>query len=208
MSKRIIEFGCASLLALMTAQAALAQEGMPRRKPGLWDLTLEMQMRPGVPMKSQQCVDAASDDAMQRRAMSGGDEHAQCSQKSLKRSAGALEMQAECTSAEGKTFIDSRMSGDFNSHYSMENKLRYEPPRHGMKETTMKIVASHAGACPAGMKPGDVRMLGMTLPGGAPGRPGGPPGGMPGGIDPSQLKGMSPEELKKWAEQMKKAQGN
>ncbi len=195
-----------TLITLVVLQACIpstwAQDAPPKRKAGLWEMSMEMAMRPGAPMKSQQCVDEASDADMQRRALAGGDRQAECKQSAFKRVAGGYEMQAECSSAEGKTLVLSKASGDMNSRYQVENHIRFDPPRHGLSETRMTIQASHAGACPAGMKAGEVRMAGMpAMPGGR------PAGGMPGGVDPSQLKGMSPDELRKWAEEMKKASG-
>jgi hypothetical protein len=62
----------------------------------------------------------------------------------------------------------------------------------------MGMQAKYAGACPADMKPGDIRTGGMAI---SPSQPG---GAMPG-MDMSKLRNMSPEERKQMMEQMRNA---
>lgn len=173
------------LAALLGCGAALAQD-LPARKAGLWEMQTQMQGMPGG-MGMRHCVDAKTDADLQRRAMAG-EEGEKCTQKSFRRTGAGFEMEAECVSAQGKTFVKSVASGDFNANYSVDSKARFEPPRHGMREASMKMSARHLGACPAGMAPGQVRMMGMA--GGAP-----------------DMKGMSPEQMQKMAEEMQKAMG-
>ena len=170
--------------SLLATAGALAQD-MPSRKAGLWEMQTRMQGMPGG-MGMQHCVDAKTDADLQRRAMSG-EEGEKCVQKSFRRTPGGYETEAECVSAQGKTFIKSIAGGDFNTGYSVDSKARFEPPRHGMREASMKMNARHLGACPAGMAPGQMRMMGMA--------------GMP------NMKGMSPEQMQKMAEEMQKSMG-
>ena len=174
-----------AMAALLVAGAAAAQD-LPSRKTGLWEMQMQMQGMPGG-MGSQHCIDAKTDADLQRRAMSG-EEGEKCALKSSRRTAKGYEMEAECSSAQGKTFVKSVASGDFNAAYRVDTTARFEPPRHGMRDAQMVINARHAGACPAGMQPGQVRMAGM--------------GGMP------SMQGMSPEQMKKMAEDMQRAMGS
>ncbi|MEY8875513.1 MAG: hypothetical protein AB9M60_03315, partial [Leptothrix sp. (in: b-proteobacteria)] len=100
-----------------------------------------------------------------------------------------VEVEADCTSSEGRQHILTRATGDFSKSYTVDSHVTFDPPRHGMNEATMKISATHAGACPAGMSPGQVRMAGMP------------------GFDPKAMQGMTPEQLQKMAEEMKKNAG-
>lgn len=188
----------AALVLTSLSLPTLAQD-LPKRKPGLWDLTMQMQGMPGGGMKSQQCVDEKTDAEMQRKALSG-DDKMKCTQTSMKRTAGGFEMESECTSTEGKAFIKAKSNGDFNSRYTVDTNMRFEPPRHGMQTMQASVTATHAGACPAGMAPGQMRMGGMSMNPGA-------PTAQPGALDPNALKGMTPEQLRKMAEEMKKASG-
>lgn len=184
-------------LSVLTIDAH-AQEGMPKRKAGLWEVAMQMPAAPGQPggpaISSKQCVDAKSDEDMQRKALAGNDQKAQCKQVSSKRISGGLEIEAECKSDEGTTKVLSRITGDMQSNYTVDNTMTFTPPRHGMSTAKMTMKASHRGACPAGMKPGDVQMGAMAMPGGM-------------AIDIEKLKKMSPEEQQKWAEQMQKSMG-
>lgn len=190
------------LLALMGAAAAQAQD-MPQRKPGLWEMTMTLKGQPGAMPGSQQCVDARTDADLQRKGMSG-DGRERCTMKTMKRTADGFEMHSECTGPEGRSTVVARGSGDFQTRYQVATQVVFDPPRHGMKQAEMNIAARHAGACPAGMKPGDVRVAGMSMPAG--GAPGQAPG-LPPGLPPEALKGMSPEQMRQLAEQLKKAQG-
>lgn len=200
------------VLGGMAGTVAVAQEGLPKRKPGLWEMAMQMDGAPaGMPqMKTQQCVDAASDEAMQRRGMAGGDGQSECKQTSIKRIAGGVEVAAECTGKDGKTSVVSKVTGDMNASYIADSTMKFTPPRHGMSQMHMVVKSTYAGACPAGMKPGEVRVGGMSF---NPATQGGPAGaggaGAPAGqgaIDPNAIRNMSPEERAKFIEQMKKLQ--
>lgn len=188
-------------IVLAAAAAPAAAQDLPKRKPGLWELTMQMQGMPGGGMKSQQCIDEKTDAEMQRKALSG-DDKMKCTQTSMKRNTGGFEMESECTSAEGKAFVKAKANGNFDSRYTVDTQMRFEPPRHGMQAMQMSVTATFSGACPAGFAPGQMRMGGMTMnPGQA------APTTQPGAIDPNALKGMSPEQMRKMLEDMKKAAG-
>lgn len=178
-----------ALLALAVPAAGALAQDLPARKAGLWDVTMTMPGMPG-PMGAQHCVDPATDAAMQRQAMQA-DPSQKCTQKSFKRTATGYEIEAECVSAEGKAAMTMRVAGDFSKAYEMDSTMRFDPPRRGQREMTMKTTARHAGACPAGMAPGQIRMAGMPGMGGGSGK-------MPGGMTPEQMKQMA-EEMKKGA---------
>ncbi len=189
---------CVWAFCACAAIAAQAQD-LPQRKAGLWGMTMHTAGMPGGGMQSQQCIDAKTDAQMQSRAMSG-DPKERCTQKSLQRIAGGVEIEAECTSPEGRTLVHSRATGDFGKNYTMDTKITFDPPRDGMGGTSVKISAQYLGECPAGMAPGQVRMAGATS------RAGGA-GAMPPGIDPKAMQGMTPEQLRQMAEEMKKSAG-
>lgn len=186
--------GYFAMVVLAAGACGMAQaEDLPKRKSGLWDFTMQMEGMPaGMPgMKSQHCVDEKSDQEMQRKAMTNADPKQQCTQGSPRRISGGVEVETTCKSEEGSMRMVSRITGDMSTNYSIDSTMKFTPPRHGMSESRMQIKASHAGACPAGMKPGEVRMGGMSF------------NPAQGSMD---MKNMDPEALKKWAEQMGKGQ--
>lgn len=183
---------CLSMLLLSLIGTGAMADDLPARKPGLWEMSMQMAGMPGGGMKSQQCVDARTDAELQRQAMNG-DDRMQCTQTVMRRISGGVEFEADCTVPEGKAHLKARATGDFSRSYTVDNLITFDPPQHGMREAKMKITASHVGACPTGMAPGQVRMNGM--------------GGLPGGLDPQAIQGMTPEQLREMAEQMKKNMG-
>lgn len=187
----------ACAVALCTT-AVLAQD-LPRRKPGLWEVAMELPGRAGTPMTSQQCVDDKTDALAQRRAFDDAAD-ARCQHKVTRRSGDGMEADYTCTSRRGKTSGTMKLTGSMDSRYTMENHMRFDPPRRGTSEATFKMQAEWKGACPADMKPGEMRMTGM------------PGGQRPGRAEraASGARGMSPEQmqqLQQMMEQMKKQRG-
>ncbi len=178
---------CSSFVAWSVPAAA---QDFPKRKPGLWEMSMQMQ---GHEVNTKQCVDEQSDAEMHRKAFSGGnDAKTQCKQLSNKKIAGGMEIEAECKHEDGGTVRSLvRITGDMQTNYAMENDMTFTPPRNGMSKARMSVKGTHRGACPAGMKGGDVQTATM-----------GGPGGMT--VDIEKLKKMSPEERQKWVEQMQK----
>lgn len=150
-------------LALMPL-LALAQEGMPHRKPGLWETTMQMPGRPGT-MTAQHCIDAKTDEQAQRKALEQ-DAGARCVQRNVKRSAGSYEAEYSCQGPRGKTEGRMSLKGDFDTRYTMRNDMRFDPPRGGRSEASMTMEGQWKGVCPPDMKPGEMRMNGMPGPGG------------------------------------------
>ena len=198
MKTRVLASLTAALLAGALLPAA-AQDKLPKRKAGLWEVTMQSpaqgQGQAMPPMKTQQCIDDKTDEEMQRKAMSDPNARMQCKQTAMRRLSNGVEVEMDCSGQDGKMHSVSRMTGDMNSNYTVDMRTTFSPPRHGVSEMKMTMTARHAGACPAGMNPGDMRMGGMTF----------NPGGGVSGMDPAKMKNMSPEELKKFAEEMRKA---
>lgn len=150
----------ALLVVTLVPTLAQPQEGMPRRKAGLWEMAMELPGRAGATMKSHQCVDARSDEVAQRRALDDAPD-ARCEQRNVKRAAGVYEADYSCKSASGKTEGHMKLSGDFSSRYTLDNQLRFDPPRGGVAQAKMTMQGVWVGACPPDMKPGEMRIVGM-----------------------------------------------
>jgi hypothetical protein len=75
------------LICLVSSTAVLADDSLPPRKPGQWEVTMQLPDMPGGGLKSSECIDAKTDEAMQKKAMSGGERGGEtCRQTSLNRS--------------------------------------------------------------------------------------------------------------------------
>ncbi|HEV8712454.1 MAG TPA: DUF3617 family protein [Candidatus Binatia bacterium] len=146
-----------SLLLFGGAVGASAVAGeMPKRKAGLWEMRTQMDGMPGGP-PVQMCVDQASDNLMQQRA----EEKPDCSTMDVKADAGGTKIHAVCRMAGSTVTMDAVYTGNFESSYKGDMKMRYNPPVHGMSEAHMVQEAKWLGSCKPGQKPSDVIMPNM-----------------------------------------------
>jgi hypothetical protein len=145
----------AMLLAALSVPAA-AQD-TPRRKSGLWEITMTSSQMP-QPMTMRQCVDEKTDDMTARPQQPGAQE--KCSKKSVRRQGGKVIFDSVCQ-VEGSTATShGEFSGDFATSYSGDIVTRFAPPMHGMAEMKMSFKGRHTGACAPGQKPGAATMQG------------------------------------------------
>ena len=169
----------------LSAVAVFAQDA-PKRKSGLWEISMSSPQMPG-PMVSRQCVDEKTDD-MAKGASRGGAE--KCSKKSVRREGGNVIVESVCQIDGSTATTRGVFSGDFSSTYKGEMTTKFAPPLHGSAENKMSFQARHTGPCAPGQKPGDVAVQGM--PGGGAGRPAG---------------AMSMDDARRMAEEMRKQYG-
>jgi uncharacterized protein DUF3617 len=175
---------CLLLAILCLFGTAAAAQDMPRRKSGLWEISVSMQQM-GAPMVSRQCVDQSTND-MSRQSSRGGKE--KCSKTSVRREGGNVVVDSVCQ-VEGSTATSHGVfSGDFNSAYKGDMTTKFAPPLHGMAESKMNFQARHVGPCAPGQKPGDAAVQGM-------------PGGAKG------AGGMSQDDMRRMAEEMQRKYG-
>jgi hypothetical protein len=184
---------CLVLTALPTLSHAA---DLPARKTGLWETTTEMPDTGGMTMTARQCIDAKTDQEVQRKSLES-QPGTKCDMRNVKSGAGGYEAEYSCKDPKQGGTMHGRIkvAGDMNSQYTMTNTMRMDPPQAGRAEMSMTMKARHLGACPADMKPGEIRMPGMS---GMPSMPSGPAG---------QGGGMTPEQIQKMMEQMKKQGG-
>src|SRR3954452_13270425 len=172
------------LAVTLITTPALAQEQMPSRKAGLWEMTMTFEGRGAPPQTMQQCIDAATDKSMQD--MSAGPRGQTCSKRETKKVGNTIVFDTVCSMGTGTTTSHGVVSGDFNSAYTVKINSKREggPAIPNMPpETNMTVESKWLGPCRADQKPGDIIMAnGMKMnvnemPRGAPGGPGGPPPG-------------------------------
>lgn len=149
----------AALISLFISSAwADTPKDMPKRKSGLWELSMKMDTGP-APLRMQQCVDEKSDDLMQQQ--SEKQSKANCSKNTFSKTGNRISIESVCKLGETTATTQAVFTGDFTSAYRGEIRSTYSPPLHGMKESKQTIEAKWLGACKPGQKPGDVIMPGM-----------------------------------------------
>ncbi len=144
------------VLGLATASfaaGALSAE-LPKRKPGLWEVTIHMEGSPEMgPM--QQCIDQNTDDLMQQRAKQGKSD---CSVMNATAAGNKFTVHSVCKVEGSTATTDGVFEGAFDSGYKGTMKTRFSPPLHGMSESNVTQEARWLGPCKPGQKPGDVIM--------------------------------------------------
>ena len=152
----------AGFFAAQASVQAVAQE-MPRMKPGLWETTTSTAGQKGAPghsSKTTMCINEAVQKDMMAFSQNMG---AQCSKNSTRRDGNKYIGEAECNF--GGSVMKSRSVATFtgDTSYRVESRATFSPPMGGMSESNSTQEAKYAGACPAGMKPGDMNMGGRTM---------------------------------------------
>ena len=143
------------ILAALFSSPAAADE-LPRRKSGLWSMSITM---PGasLPLTMQQCVDERTDDITGMTA----DKTNACRHQA-KRTGDRLAFNSICKV--GKTTSTTRgvFVGDFKSGYTVESTTTFDPPTAGMRDGVTKAAGQWSGPCTPNMKAGDVVMSNGT----------------------------------------------
>lgn len=148
-----------ALVALTLSPLSVAAPmDAPHRKPGLWEMKMQV---PGMPqpMVSQQCIDEKTDDLMQRQGQAQARQ--QCSKNSMRREGDKVIVESVCKFDGTTATTTAVFTGDFAKSYRGEINTTYSPPMQGMKSSKQTMEAKWLGACKPGQKPGDVIMPGM-----------------------------------------------
>lgn len=135
--------------------AAAASSDATQRKSGLWEMKMSGGHMPGG-MTMQQCVDQKSDDISKMQ-----EPKSNCTKNVVRREGEKIVAESVCK-VEGTTATTRTVfTGKFDSTYKAEIRSTYDPPMHGMRESSSTIEAKWLGPCLTGQKPGDMVMPGM-----------------------------------------------
>jgi Protein of unknown function (DUF3617) len=153
-------------VSLFVAGANLSTaQSMPKMKAGLWENTVMSDAAgakgKGEPTKSTMCIDDTVMEQMMK--MGQGMAQAMCSKNTNQVSGNKMTGSVECKM--GSSTINSTSVTTFNgdTSYRTETKSVYTPPLYGLKENVTVTEAKYMGACKAGMKPGDINTMGITM---------------------------------------------
>lgn len=147
-----------------TTAAATAPGGpavMPQRKPGLWSHSMTAD---GVTQQTKLCLDADTDAKMSVWGQAVSKE--MCAKNTFTRTPTGYAFESECDmGGMGHSSGKGTVEGDFNSAYTVRMTSTTTGASIPSANTTSQMVltARWEGACPAGMKGGDMK---MTLPNG------------------------------------------
>jgi len=138
MRRTSIATGC--LLAILSSPSVpAAAETVPKRKPGLWEITTVAPVSGMTTIKT--CV--GGDDDIVRPA--DGD----CTEPKLTPLNEGVTVDVVCTTGQGKQIISSTFTGDFDTRYHATLKTTFEPPLGAIRHMGVKIDGKYLGAdCP------------------------------------------------------------
>lgn len=148
--------------ALLLTSQAYAQD-LPKMKTGLWETSSVTAGQKGMPAhtaKTTMCIN----DSVQKDMMTFGQNMgASCSKNVVRRDGNKIIGDAEC--AFGSTTIKSQSTTTFTSDtaYRTEVRSTFSPPMGGMSDSSSTQEGKHVGACPSGMKPGDINVGGKVM---------------------------------------------
>ena len=162
MTARIV---VAAMLVAGSASHALAQS-FPKIQAGMWESTVvsdgaNSKKDGNEPLTSTMCINDAVMEQMMK--MGQGMSQKMCSKNTTQVSGNKMTGSVECKM--GNSTISSTSTTTFNSDtsYRTESKSVYNPPLYGMKESVTVSSAKYVGPCKAGMKPGDINTMGITM---------------------------------------------
>ncbi len=132
----------------------------PKRKPGLWSQTVSTQ---GMTQTSKLCLDEATEAKMTIWGQQIGKNI--CVKNEVRSAPGGWSFESQCDmgGGGGKVATSGTVTGDFNASYKVKATSVTTGSSMAQINGThaMEMIGTWEGACPAGMKAGD-----MTLPGG------------------------------------------
>ncbi len=144
-----VVFAC--FCALSFASLSFAAD-LPKRKSGLWEINTVIQSGAETTTeKSQQCIDSATD-----KFADPMPDNKRCTRKNERFEDGKLNADSVCRFDVSTVTTHVEFSGDFDSRYTGEIKIKYDPPVEGIKESYVLLNAKWVGPCEAEQKPGDV----------------------------------------------------
>lgn len=135
-----------------------ASSDHPKRKSGLWEIKMSNPAVKGA-QAMQQCIDEKTDNLMKSNMAGTGKQS--CSKNEMRREGDKLVAESICKFDGSTAMTRAVFTGQFDSAYKADIKSTYEPPLHGMRESSAMIEAKWLGACKPGQKPGDMSMSGM-----------------------------------------------
>jgi Protein of unknown function (DUF3617) len=136
--------------------SAAGTADFPKRKPGLWQLTM-ISPNPKHPARVEKiCLDAETDALLYKFGEGAG--HSICSKLDIRNSGGTVVVDSVCKLGESTMTGHSVITYTGTDAYHEDINVAYDPPLYGNNEMHMQQEAQWLGACPADMKPGDILM--------------------------------------------------
>ncbi|PZQ14278.1 MAG: hypothetical protein DI565_12705 [Ancylobacter novellus] len=158
------------ILPLVAAAAPAFAAGfdLPPRKPGQWEMSIQVDTAAMPPQVIRMCIDAETDKMLNEKF--GGMASKMCSRQEQKKDGDSIILESDCRVGDMTTSSRTVVTGDFDSAYTMKSdiqlggsnatrSLQATMPQGPTSQSTT-ISAKRTGECDAGMKPGDIDLGG------------------------------------------------
>ncbi|MGN6515949.1 MAG: DUF3617 domain-containing protein [Rhizomicrobium sp.] len=173
-----LSFAIAASVVFAASTVPASASDFPTRRAGLWETTMHLDQGGMGAMNTKMCLDANTDARMMKYGMSH--QSSDCAPPNIQGMGSVRTVDVVCHmgGSTQKSHITIAYTG--NASYHMDMQTVFDPPFHGQSKNHMSQDAKWMGACPAGMKPGDMQMPGgytmnimnaMNHPAGAGGNP-------------------------------------
>jgi hypothetical protein len=143
-----------AVVVVFSLSAQADQKHTLKRRPGLWQVSASSGGSP-APTTMKQCADETTDAQMMQLSDIQSEN---CKMSDFVKTEAGYEFSSECQLADSKVVSKGVFSGDFNSSYSGEVVTTMNPPLLGQSESRTTMTAKWLGACPSGMKAGDMQI--------------------------------------------------
>ena len=117
---------------LACATTAVLAVDLPTRKPGLWEVTLNMPGGKMPPREMKFCTDAETDAALYKLGMNAA--QGICSRNDIQRSGNVVTMDSECKLGDTKMTSRAVMTFTGDSAYHTDIQSHFDPPIMGRSE--------------------------------------------------------------------------
>jgi Protein of unknown function (DUF3617) len=144
---------CLVGLSLSVGAAAALADGLPPLKPGLWQISAATNhsRRPRI---SKLCMDRSTLELMMN--VGGQMPHPNCSRSERHLIGATVVGDSVCRIGGSESTTHTVVTYHGDSEYDIDIQAHYAPPLFGRSDSTSHQSARWIGACPAGMKAGDM----------------------------------------------------
>ena len=143
-----------TLLLFLAAATRADGTNFPKRKPGLWELTVAQPTGTRPPRSSRFCLDAATDALLMK--YSTGMSAKECSRHDALVQGSRAVVHSTCTTMGHEATTETIITYQGDTAVHMEIHAHYAPPLFGKTDSTVQQDARWLSACEPGMSPGDI----------------------------------------------------
>lgn len=145
--------GAAACLMLASASASAADVVLPYSKPGLWSVS-QADAKAAAPIVTQLCIDKATQKYLVD--MGNSMSKSMCSKYEVSARGTTVTTTSVCKFGDSTATSSTVLIFSGDSAFHGQSNGRFSPAFMGMTVSQITQEGKWTGACPAGMKPGDM----------------------------------------------------